>query len=126
MTGHDTPSRAMNAVMNKDRAGWLSCFTENARVRDPVGGSPLDPEGKGLVGKEALGQFWDLMVSPAGAVRFDVKEEYISGRSVARVGTVRIEREPEAAITYGGVFIYDLDVSGRIEHLHGYFQMPVG
>jgi steroid delta-isomerase len=114
----------MNAVMNKDRSGWLACFADRAVLRDPVGGSPLDPEGKGLVGLDALGRFWDAVVAPAGAVRFDVREEHCSGASVARVAPVEIELGPARTLRYDGVFVYDLDSDGKIARLSGYFEPP--
>jgi steroid Delta-isomerase len=124
MISHDAPSRAMNAVMNKDRAGWLACFADDAILRDPVGGSPVDPDAKGLVGKEALGRFWDAVVDRGPPVRFHVRSEYTSGASVARVATVEVDLGPEQKISYEGVFVYDMDASGRIAHLHGYFEWP--
>ncbi len=124
MSALKTPGRAMNAVMNKDRAGWLACFSDEAVLRDPVGGSPLDPNGQGLVGKEALARFWDAIVAPAGAVRFDVREEHASGASVARVATVEIDLSADRTIRYDGVFVYDMNDAGLIKHLHGYFQPP--
>ncbi|MEM9188751.1 MAG: nuclear transport factor 2 family protein [Myxococcota bacterium] len=117
------PTQAMAAVMRKDREAWLNCFSDEAILQDPVGGSPLDPEGKGLVGREALGRFWDAVVAPAGRVRFDVREEHTSGSSVARVATVHIELG-NAEIQYDGVFVYDLGAEGRIECLRGYFEAP--
>ncbi len=114
----------MNAVMNKDRAGWLSCFSPDAVLRDPVGGSPLDPKGEGLVGQAALARFWDAIVAPVSAVRFKVREEHHSGASVARVATVEIDGSPSHTISYDGVFVYDLNSLGQIERLSGYFQLP--
>ncbi len=118
------PNRAMNAVMNKDRAGWLNCFSQDAVLRDPVGGSPLDPDGKGLVGRAELARFWDAVVAPAGAVRFRVREEHRSGASVARVATVEIDLAEEHTISYDGVFVYDMNAAGRIQRLCGYFEPP--
>lgn len=114
----------MTAVTQKDRTAWLQCFTEDAVLRDPVGGSPLDPEGQGITGHDGLKRFWDTIVAPAQGVQFDVREEYISGSSVARVATVTIDMGPNQTLEYGGVFIYDLAADGRIEELRGYFQFP--
>ena len=121
----NTPTRAMNAVMSKNREAWLDCFTPGAVLRDPVGGSPLDPNGEGLVGRDALGRFWDAVVADAERVRFEVREEHASGRSVARVATVVIDRKDAAAIRYDGVFVYDLNEEGLIDRLSGYFEWPV-
>ena len=123
-TKQNIASQAMSAVMNKDRAGWLSCFADDAVLRDPVGGSPLDPDGSGLVGRDALGKFWDMVVEPAHHVRFDVREEHCSGRSIARAATVYIDLGG-AELSYPGIFVYDLSSSGLIERLCGYFEPPV-
>ncbi|MEO1695854.1 MAG: nuclear transport factor 2 family protein [Planctomycetota bacterium] len=119
-----TPTRAMRAVMSKDREAWLDCFTPDAVLRDPVGGSALDPDGTGLVGREALAGFWDAVVAPAASVAFEVREEHVSGRSVARVATVEIGRSEGEPLRYDGVFVYDLDEGDRIQKLCGYFELP--
>ena len=126
MNTETTPSRAMNAVMTKDRAAWLDCFAEGAVLRDPVGGSPLDPQGEGLVGKEALARFWDAAIAPARHVNMTVRKEYASGSSVARVAHVEIDLGHDRPVEYEGVFVYDLDAQGRIAHLHGYYRSPFG
>lgn len=41
---------AMNAVSAGDRVAWLACYADDAVLHDPVGGSPLDPEGSGVRG----------------------------------------------------------------------------
>jgi len=51
-----------NAQAGK-KAEWLALFDDNAIVRDPVGKSPHDPEGKGFQGKQRLGEFWDMMIA---------------------------------------------------------------
>lgn len=116
--------RAMQAVMSKDRQAWLDCFSEDALLRDPVGGSPLDPRGVGLRGHIELGMFWDRVVTPVKEVRFDIREEHCSGASIAKVATVNLTTETGAAISYPGVFVYDVDESGRISQLKGYFIWP--
>lgn len=119
------PTRAMQAVMNKNRADWLACFADRAVLRDPVGGSPVDPRGEGLVGHEALGRFWDMMVAPTRAVRFVVREEHCSGAAVARAATVEIDIAVERTLRYDGIFVYVLDGQGKIAKLSGYFEPPV-
>jgi len=114
----------MQAVMNKDRAAWLACFAPDALVRDPVGGSPLDPEGKGLRGHDAIAKLWDGLVAPLAAVRFEVREEHASGNAIARVATVHLTLPGGATVEYPGVFVYDLDEQQRIAELRGYFQLP--
>ncbi|NIL57907.1 nuclear transport factor 2 family protein [Salinispora arenicola] len=116
--------RAMSAVMAKDRGAWLDCFAEDALLRDPVGGSPLDPHGRGFRGHAALAQFWDSLVEPAQDVRFVVREEYPSPEATAKVASVAITLPGGEALTYDGVFVYEVDESGRIASLSGYFTPP--
>ena len=40
-------NRSRAAVAAKDRDTWLSLFTDDAVVQDPIGPSPLDPSGEG-------------------------------------------------------------------------------
>ncbi|WP_018801542.1 nuclear transport factor 2 family protein [Salinispora arenicola] len=116
--------RAMRAVMAKDRGAWLDCFTEDALLRDPVGGSPLDPDGKGFRGRAALAEFWDALVEPAQDVRFVVREEYPSSDATAKVASVAITLPDGAAMNYDGVFVYEVDEAGRTASLSGYFTPP--
>ena len=116
--------RAMRSVMNKDREAWLDCFAPDAVLRDPVGGSPLDPRGEGLRGRAAMARFWDLVVAPADTVTFTVREEYPSGCSIAKVATVELSAGTGGPIRYDGVFVYDVDDRGQITRLCGYFTPP--
>ena len=118
--------KAMQAVMDKDREAWIAAFAEDALLRDPVGGSPLDPEGHGLRGHEAMRRFWDTVVEPARSVRFLVHQEFPSGDAVAKVATVQINYATGPAIEYDGVFVYEADTEGRIATLSGYFTPPSG
>lgn len=129
MTGKTSPAksvsdRAMRAVMAKNRAAWLDCFAEDALLRDPVGGSPLDPHGKGFRGHAALAQFWDSLVEPAQDVRFVVREEYSSSQATAKVASVTVTLPGGEALSYDGVFVYEVDESERITSLSGYFTPP--
>ena len=109
--------------MKKDREAWLDCFAPDGILRDPVGGSPLDPDGVGLRGRENLATFWDRVVASIKAVRFDVREEYSSGHSIAKVATVSLILPTGDTVEYGGVFVYDVE-AGRITALNGYFAPP--
>ena len=80
----------MKAVTNKDKAAWLECFAPDAWVRDPVGGSPLDPRAEGFRGHEAIAKLWDGLIAPLKSVRFEVREEHPSGNAIARVATVQL------------------------------------
>jgi steroid delta-isomerase len=55
---------AMNAVTASDRDTWRSCYADDAVLYDPVGGSPLDPQGAGIRGHDALRNFWQQAIAP--------------------------------------------------------------
>src|SRR5688572_2545020 len=80
---------AMGAVTAGDRAAWLHAYAEAAVLHDPVGGSPLDPDGAGLKGRAALEQFWDLTVEP-NDVSFTIAAVHPSGDEAAVVASVDI------------------------------------
>ncbi len=61
---------------NKD--AWLALYAEDALLQDPVGISPLDPEGKGHHGKSAIEIFWDTIIAPAN-MTITIKQRIISG-----------------------------------------------
>lgn len=55
-------ARSRAAVERRDREAWLALWADDAVVEDPIGVSPLDPEGHGHRGKEAIGRFWDEVI----------------------------------------------------------------
>jgi hypothetical protein len=55
----------MNACHEKDKQAWVDNFADDALIEDPIGRSPLDPEGKGASrGKDAISRFWDNQIAP--------------------------------------------------------------
>ena len=40
-------------VHTKNREGWLGLYAQDAIIQDPIGISPIDPEGKGHRGPSA-------------------------------------------------------------------------
>lgn len=112
---------AMNAVSAGDRNTWLACYADDAVLHDPVGGSPLDPDGSGLRGHAALGHFWDLAVA-ANQVRFDVTAVHAAGSEAAVVATVTTRFPHGAVVTYDGVFVYTVDADRRVTSLRAYWD----
>jgi len=113
--------RAMNAVNANDRAAWLACYAPDAVLYDPVGGSPLDPDGNGLRGHAALDRFWQLTVSPS-TVRFTIDAVHAAGDEAA-VASVSTRLPNQATVNYDGVFVYRTDHHGRIISLRGYWDI---
>ena len=57
----------------KDKKNWLSLFADDAIVQDPIGVSPLDPEGEGHKGIEAIEKFYDTVIAN-GNIEFNILE----------------------------------------------------
>ena len=112
----------MGAVTAGDRATWLETYSEDAVLHDPVGGSPLDPDGTGVRGRAALEQFWDLTVAP-NDVRFAISSVHPSGQEAAVVASVEITFANDAEVTYDGVFVYAVGEDGRIVSVRSYFDV---
>jgi steroid delta-isomerase len=113
---------AMNAVTAGDRDAWLSCYSDDAVLHDPVGGSPLDPEGTGVRGHDALGHFWQQAVAP-NRVRFDVTAVHAAGSEAAVVATVTTRFPHGAVASYDGVFVYTIGRDERIVSLRAYWDV---
>ncbi|GIH77086.1 nuclear transport factor 2 family protein [Planobispora longispora] len=113
---------AMEAVGAGDRAAWLACYAPDAVLHDPVGGSPLDPGGNGLKGREDLERFWELTVAP-NDVRFDVTAVHPAGDEAAVTASVAIRFPGGARADYDGVFVYRVGGDGRIVSVRAYWDL---
>jgi steroid delta-isomerase len=112
----------MEAVSAGDRDAWLSLFASDATLHDPVGGSPLDPEGEGISGRPALERFWDLTVAP-NTIAFQVRESHPAGPAAALLATVSITTAAGTEIEYDGVFVYELDADNKVTVLRAYWDL---
>jgi steroid Delta-isomerase len=118
----DAALSAMSAVGRGDRAAWLACYAEDAVLHDPVGGSPLDPEGLGLRGAAAREQLWDLTIAP-NDVHVDVSAVHTGADEAAVVATVTIRFASGPETTYDGVFVYRVRDDGKIASVRSYFDL---
>jgi len=111
-------------VSEKNREAWLDLFADDAVVQDPVGISPLDPTGKGQIGKAGIAAFWDNVISK-GQVSFDYPRSYAAGDECAFVGTVY---SAIGGNEFGseGVFVYRVNETGKLVSLRAFweFQRP--
>ncbi len=111
----------MAAVEAGDRDGWLALFDEDAIVEDPIGPSPLDPEGLGRHGKAAVAGFWDEVIS-LGQVRFAIRESYACGDECANVGRITTTLPDGNRSVVDGVFTYRIGDDGRIVALRAFWE----
>lgn len=114
--------RSADAVARGDRQAWLDNFADDAVVEDPVGPSPLDPEGRGHRGKDAIAKFWDAHIAN-GRPLFSLTASYACGNECANVGTLTIQLANGAVSQLNGVFVYRVDDAGRVTALRTYWEL---
>jgi ketosteroid isomerase-like protein len=113
--------RSMKAVEAKAKDDWLALFTDDAVIEDPVGISPLDPEGNGQIGKDAIERFWDRQIGP-NRIAFDIRHSYAAGHEVANVGTITTTLPDGTQAVAEGVFVYEVNGDGKLVSLRAFWE----
>ncbi len=116
--------RSMAIVQTKGenaKEQWLALFADDAIIEDPIGPSPLDPEGKGHRGIAAIGAFWDMAIAPMQLV-FRIEKSYATGPEVANVGTITTTAPDGTVAVAEGVFTYRVNDQGKIVALRAYWE----
>jgi steroid delta-isomerase len=122
MTVRDLARRSQAAAGVKDRETWLGLFADDAIVEDPIGPSPLCPDGRGHRGAEAIARFYDTVIGQADGMRFEIERSYLCGDEIADVGSIHIALPGGHAVEVRGVFTYRSDGDGRIAALRAYWE----
>ena len=104
----------------KDKKNWLSLFADDAIVQDPIGVSPLDQEGEGHKGIEAIEKFYDTVIAN-GNIEFNILESIPCANECANyaqivnvVGDVKIETKM--------IVIYCINSSNKIQSLRAFWD----
>ncbi|HVB43756.1 MAG TPA: nuclear transport factor 2 family protein [Streptosporangiaceae bacterium] len=122
-TARDLARRSQAAVRAKDRQTWLSLFAPDAIVADPIGPSPLDPDGNGHRGLAAIAAFYDTVIAPNEQITFEIERSYQCGDEVADVGIIRTTLPGGShAVVVRGVYTYRGDGSGKLAALRAYWE----
>ncbi|MBM4334882.1 MAG: nuclear transport factor 2 family protein [Deltaproteobacteria bacterium] len=100
---------------------WLELFADDAIVEDPVGRSPLDPQGSGHRGKQEIGAFWDRTIAPV-RVKFELRDSYACGDEVANVAKISTTLPDGSRFRTEGVFVYRVDAAGKIVSLRAFWE----
>jgi steroid delta-isomerase len=117
----DVAMQSIRSVEQGDRAGWLALWADDAVIEDPVGSSPLDPEGLGHRGIDAITAFYDKIIAP-GDLRFQIRHSYACGRECANVGTITNRAENGVVSRTELVMVYRLDEAGKLASLRAYWE----
>ena len=111
-----------SAVQRKAKQEWLALFAEDACIEDPIGATPLDPEGKGHRGKEAIEKFWDTNIGP-NTIQIDMRHSYAAGSEVAHLGILTTTFPNGSKVIVEGIFTYKLNDEGKLSSLRGYWDL---
>ncbi len=121
-----TPARrtsieSMKRAMEGDAQGWLELFADDAVVQDPYGSSPMDPSGRGRVGKKEIEEFSAIYIKP-DAIRFQIRQTITAGDAVVNVGTIFV-RWPDGRFGWNEVVnVYEVNDAGKITLLRAYWD----
>jgi hypothetical protein len=104
----------------KDKESWLALFDKDALVQDPIGKSPLDPEGNGHKGLAAIEKFYDTVIAN-GNIEFTIVESIPCANECANyaqivniVGDIKIQTKM--------IVIYRINSNNKIESLRAFWD----
>jgi steroid Delta-isomerase len=113
-------------VHNKNKEAWLELYAHDGIIEDPIGPSPIDPEGKGHRGPAAREAFWDNFIAPAN-IHIDILDSYAAGNEVANHAVINVtmdagpgrilQQKAHAVITY------HVDTEGKLLSLRAYWEI---
>lgn len=111
--------RSPDAASRHDRTGWISLFTPDGRVEDPVGSRPH-------IGHTQLGRFYDTFIGPR-RIEFHRDVDLIDGYTVIRDLTLEIQMDDRVRMAVPAVLRYLLEDAGaelKIARLQAYWELP--
>jgi len=114
--------RSMAAVAAGRKSDWISLFTRDALVEDPVGPSMLDPEGQGHRGHDGIERFWDSYVGSVSRYHFQVKDSFANGPCCANILTITMTLAGGATMTVDCVIIYTVNGDGLITSIRAHWE----
>ncbi|MGV0835460.1 nuclear transport factor 2 family protein [Mycolicibacterium thermoresistibile] len=125
----DTPVRTASqaswrCVQAGDREGWLALMADDVVIEDPIGQAITNPDGTGVRGKAAVGEFYDTNIGP-NRLTVTCEETFPSSSptEIAYILVLRTEFPNGATATVRGVFTYRVDDEGLITNLRGYWNL---
>ncbi|WP_132993250.1 nuclear transport factor 2 family protein [Gordonia zhaorongruii] len=104
------------AVAVHDKRKWLSLFSSDGIVNDPVG-SDLHQ------GSEELGRFYDTFIAPNEVV-FHPKHDIVCGAAVMRDLELEIRMTDRVILTVPMHLRYELTDDDRVRGLYAHWELP--
>ena len=104
----------------KDKENWLALFDKDALVQDPIGKSPLDPEGNGHKGLVAIEKFYDTIIAN-GNIEFTIVESIPCANECANYAQI-VNLVGEVKIETKMIVIYRINSNNKIESLRAFWD----
>ncbi|MCP4302732.1 MAG: nuclear transport factor 2 family protein [Gammaproteobacteria bacterium] len=117
----DAAIQSISFIEARDREGWLSLWDEGGLIEDPVGQSPLDPEGKGHRGIDAITRFFDHVIAPSD-LRFTIRQSFAAGDECANVGTITTRTKDGVVTRTELVMVYRVNREGKLVSLRAFWE----
>jgi steroid delta-isomerase len=111
-----------SAVQGKRKQEWLDLMADDVVIEDPIGVSPLDPEGRGQRGKRAVSEFWDRNIEPA-TIRIEPQHSFAAGDESAHLMTLTTTFPNRTRMIVTGIFTYRVNAAGKLTNLRGYWEL---
>lgn len=119
-TAVDLARSSLNAVKNGQRERWLDLFDDDSVIEDPVGPSPLDPEGKGHRGRAAIAAFYDAAIAGLQGFDFEIERTCLCGDEAAVLVRFHITTPDGQSTDFGAINVYRRSPEGRLAALRSF------
>ena len=111
-------------VQTHNREGWLGLYAEDGSIEDPIGKSPIDPEGNGHRGREARAAFYDNFIANSD-ISIEIHHSFAAANEVANHITITIEMDGDGKRyqqKVHGIFTYAVNEAGKLLAMRGYWD----
>ena len=114
--------RSFSAVCKGDLEEWLTVYSEDALLQDPVGPSMFDESGEGHRGHEAIRAFWALAIEPIETFEFDVYESFAYHTTCASIATIKTSFADGSHTTTDLITVHEVGDDGRVVSMKAYWE----
>ena len=104
----------VTALTNRDKDGFLTCFADDAVQIDPYPNAANK-------GKDAIAAWWDQQIGMAEALKFDIKDQIITGDRSAVTWQITLTAAGNK-LQISGVDIFTIDDNGQIGEITAYWD----
>lgn len=101
------------SFVERDRERFMAALADDVEQIDPVGSAPNH-------GKDALGGFFDTVMSSAERLDFEVRDLIVAGDEAAMVFHITQHFADGGGLVIDGVDIFRVNDDGKIASIKGY------